>query len=334
MRLLNLIATGYAALAKVLLSSSPDPELTARVDDLRDSRVRIIELADAERRRLERDLHDGAQQRLVSLSLNLAMARKRLEDGDPAADALLASADEEARAALAELRDLARGIHPAVLTERGLAPALEDLANRASMPVEVLAAPEQRLAAPVEAAAYFAVSEALANVAKYAQATRVTVEVAVRGNVLVAEVRDDGIGGADLEAGSGLRGLADRMSALDGSLEVQSPPGEGTLLRATVPLGLVATEEAPLPEHGDVVDERTAALVRLRRRRGFETHAAVAAIVVGIEVLIWGLTTRGYFWPIWTVVGWAPLLAVHAWFVFRRGPITEAAVQAELAGRS
>ena len=101
-------------------------------------------------------------------------------------------------------------------------------------------------------------------------------------------------------------------------------------MRATVPLGLAAAEAETLPEHGDVVDERTAALVRLRRRRGFETHAAIAAIVVGIEVLIWGLTGHGYFWPIWTVVGWAPLLAVHAWFVFRRGPITEAAVQAEL----
>ncbi len=202
------------------------------------------------------------------------------------------------------------------------------------MPVEVLAAPEERLASPVEAAAYFAVSEALANVAKYAQATRVTVEVAVRGNVLVAEVRDDGVGGADLQAGSGLRGLADRMSALDGALEVQSPPGEGTLVRATVPLGWSPSRTSPCPS---TATSSTSARPRWwpaappawprgpRGRRG--DHRGDRGPDLGPDEprLLLADLDRGR-------LGTA-LLAVHAWFVFRRGPITEAAVQAELAGR-
>ena len=160
----------YGWLASQLLGSNADPALTARVSELQDARSRIIAAADAERRRIERDLHDGAQQRLVALALNLRMAEQRAADGDPAAAELIAEAGEEAQLALKELRDLARGIHPAILTNRGLPAALEDLAARATVPVEVAATPDERLPDAVEAAAYFVVSECLANIGKHAQA--------------------------------------------------------------------------------------------------------------------------------------------------------------------
>ena len=161
----------HIAVARTLLSASPDPEMTARVAALQDSRARIIAAADAERRRLERDLHDGAQQRLVALSMQLGLAKRRLAKGEDVGD-LVVTADAEAKAAIDELRDLARGLHPAVLTDRGLAPALRDVATRSAVPVELGELPEERLPGPVEAAAYFTVSEALTNVAKYAQATQ------------------------------------------------------------------------------------------------------------------------------------------------------------------
>jgi signal transduction histidine kinase len=230
------LAAMHTAAARILLGSSPDPELSARVEDLQGSRARIIAAADAERRRLERDLHDGAQQRLVAVSLVLGLARRRIAGGQDAGD-LLAQADEEARLAIAELRDLARGIHPAILTDRGLAAGLQDLATRASLPVEVQSVPEERLPEPVEAAAYFMVSEALTNVAKYAQATQATVNVSVGEGLATVEVADDGAGGADPRSGSGLRGLADRVGALDGTLQLDSPPGAGTRLLARIPLG-------------------------------------------------------------------------------------------------
>jgi signal transduction histidine kinase len=168
------------------------------------------------------------------VSLVLGLARRRMANGEQAED-LVAQADEEARQAIAELRDLARGIHPAILTDRGLEAGLRDLAARASVPVDVLGSPEERLPEPVEAAAYFVVSEALTNVAKYAQATEATVDVRVEGGVAVIEVADDGVGGADLGRGSGLRGLEDRLAALDGSLSLDSPAGRGTRLRARIP---------------------------------------------------------------------------------------------------
>jgi PAS domain S-box-containing protein len=201
------------------------------------SRARIVEAGDAERRRLERNLHDGAQQRLVSLSLALRLARSRLEADPAGANALLEAASEELATALEELRELARGIHPAILTDRGLAPALEALAGRSPVPVAINSLPDDRLPPQVEAAAYYVVSESLANVAKYAGASRVDVAVAARDGWAFVEVADNGAGGADPARGSGLLGLADRVEALSGNLDVESPEGAGTRVRARIPLG-------------------------------------------------------------------------------------------------
>ena len=202
--------------------------------ELRASRARLVEAADAERRRLERNLHDGAQQRLVGLSLTLRLAETRLRADPAGSEHILAEAREELARALNDLRELARGIHPAVLTDRGLEAALEALATRSPVPVEIETPPE-RLPEAVETAAYYVVSEALANVAKYAQASEATVRIARDNGQVVVEVRDDGIGGADPDAGSGLRGLRDRVSALEGQLEVTSAPGQGTSIRAEIP---------------------------------------------------------------------------------------------------
>ncbi|MEA2132342.1 MAG: hypothetical protein QOC68_251 [Solirubrobacteraceae bacterium] len=211
----------------------------ARTDELRASRVRIVEAADAARRKIERDLHDGAQQRLVTLALDVRVARSRIEREPESAGPFLERLGEELSQASAELRELARGIHPAVLTERGLAPAVETLAARAPIPVEVVALPSGRLPAVAEATAYFTVSEALTNVAKYANASFATVRLTDNADELVVEIQDDGVGGAQAGAGSGLSGLADRVGAIDGSLSVTSPPGEGTLVRAVLPLQAV-----------------------------------------------------------------------------------------------
>jgi signal transduction histidine kinase len=210
-------------------------ELHARLEELAASRARIVTAGDVERRRLERNLHDGAQQRLVALSLALRLAQAKL-DSDPAgARQTHAAAGEELSLALAELRELARGLHPAVLTDRGLRPAVEMLAGRAPVPVEIEEVPAERLPEPVEAAAYYLIAEALTNVAKYAAASSVRVRVVTSDATVVVEVADDGAGGADPAAGTGLRGLADRLEALGGSLDVVSPPGAGTSLRAEIP---------------------------------------------------------------------------------------------------
>jgi signal transduction histidine kinase len=225
----------FAFLGGLLRShvSRLDAELQARLEELRASRARIVEAGDAERRRLERDLHDGAQSRLVALALLLRAARTRA-DGELAT--MLDRAQDELRTSLGELRELARGIHPAVLTERGLEPALDSLATRVPVPVE-LDVRAQGLPGPVESAAYFVVSEALANVAKYARATHATVAVRQANGRVTVEVADDGVGGADAASGSGLRGLADRVAALDGTLSIDSPAGRGTRLRAELPCG-------------------------------------------------------------------------------------------------
>jgi signal transduction histidine kinase len=193
-----------------------------------------------ERRRLERDLHDGAQQRLVALSLQLGLARRKVDDDPVVGARLLDEARGELGLALEELRELARGIHPAVLTDRGLPAAVEALAARAPVPVDVEGMPSDRLPAAVEAAAYFVVAESLTNVAKYAHAEHAIVRVGREDGYAVVEVSDDGVGGADPTAGSGLRGLADRLAALDGRLEVQSPPGGGTVVRANIPCSTCA----------------------------------------------------------------------------------------------
>jgi PAS domain S-box-containing protein len=203
--------------------------------ELEASRARIVAAGDEARRRLERNLHDGAQQRLVSLSLALRLIQTRLERDPQGAEALMEAAREELAQALEELRELARGIHPAVLTDRGLEAALEALAARAPLPV-VIEPPAAALPPPVEAAAYYVVSEALANVTKYAEAASVTVRVAADNGYALVEVTDDGVGGADPVRGSGLSGLADRVASLDGRLEVESPPGVGTRVRAEIPL--------------------------------------------------------------------------------------------------
>ena len=210
-------------------------ELHARLEELAASRARIVTAGDVERRRLERNLHDGAQQRLVTLSLYLRVALTKLDSEPGAARSALADAGDELALALDELRELARGLHPAVLTDRGLRAAVEMLAGRAPVPVEIADVPGERLPEPVEAAAYYLIAEALTNVAKYAQASMVRVRVAASDAGVVVEVSDDGVGGAEPSAGSGLRGLADRVEALGGSLEVVSPAGAGTSLRAEIP---------------------------------------------------------------------------------------------------
>ena len=204
---------------------------------MRASRERMLRIGLEERRRLERDLHDGAQQRRVSMALNMRLARSRLHDDPDAADRLLLGAGEELDAALGELRELARGIHPAVLTDRGLDTALETLARRAPVPVELETLPGERLPEAVELAAYFVVAEALTNVAKYSEASHATVHVDRDNGRVVVEVADDGIGGADPRRGTGLRGLADRLAVLEGRLEVESAQGHGTTVTARIPCG-------------------------------------------------------------------------------------------------
>jgi signal transduction histidine kinase len=233
------ISTGlmpFAFLGGLLRShvSKLDAELRDRLEELRASRARLVQAGDAERRRLERDLHDGAQSRLVGLALLLRTARTRAT-ADPELATLLDRAQEELQTSLGELRELARGIHPAVLTERGLAPALDGLVSRAPVPVTVETDTVERLPGPVESAAYFVVSEALANVAKYARASHATVRVRRENGRVTVDVTDDGVGGADAARGSGLRGLADRVAALDGTLSLDSPPGRGTRLHAEIP---------------------------------------------------------------------------------------------------
>ena len=219
----------------VLVSGADVTDRKRQEEEVRASRARIVEAGDEARRRLERNLHDGAQQRLVSLSLALRLAQSKLATDPEAADKVLGAAREELTLALDELRELARGIHPAILTDRGLVAALEALASRSPVPVEVDGAPDG-LSPAVEAAAYYVVAEALANVVKYADASHVKVSIACDDGLAIIEVADDGRGGADPATGTGLRGLADRVEALDGTLAVDSPLGEGTRIRAELPV--------------------------------------------------------------------------------------------------
>ena len=202
---------------------------------IRHARQRVIAAADAERRRIERDLHDGAQQRMVAVAVTLGLAEAQFA-ADPEAAKLIARARDEAQLAVKELRELARGIHPAVLSDRGLGAALEALAARAPVPVDVSGVPEDALDPAVEACAYFVTAEALTNVAKYANATEASVQASLEGECLRVEVRDDGVGGADPTRGTGLRGLRDRVDALGGRLDIDSPMGGGTTITVEMPL--------------------------------------------------------------------------------------------------
>jgi signal transduction histidine kinase len=223
-------AAGGIALENARLQA----ELKARIEELKESRGRLIEAQQNERQRLERNLHDGAQQRLVSLSLDLGELEEPLR-ADPKASARLEQAREEIARSLEELRAIARGIHPAVLTDHGLAVALQSLAKRSPVPVDLTADLDGPLEQPVEVAAYYVVSESLANVGKHAKATSAKVDVARANGSLIVEVTDDGVGGADTRDGSGLRGLADRVEALDGQLRVSTPDLGGTSVRAEMP---------------------------------------------------------------------------------------------------
>jgi signal transduction histidine kinase len=231
----QLIRLTAAAASMALEHTRLQAEVQAQLEQVRASRARLVEAGDAERRRLERDLHDGAQQRLVTLSLALGMARDRAAEADPELGSLIESASKEAREALTELRELARGIHPAVLTETGLTGAIQALVERSPVATTITAVPHERYPAAIEATAYFVVSEALVNVAKHARADGAQVMIRKFPGRLLVEVSDDGAGGARSEGGSGLRGLADRVASVGGVLRVDSPPGGGTRLEADIP---------------------------------------------------------------------------------------------------
>ena len=225
-----------AVLAGALLDVSPD-ELRRRVADITSSRTRSLSAADQDRRRLERDLHDGAQQRMVSLAMTLGLAQQKLASDPEQGAKLVAEAHEEAKLALQDLRDLARGIHPAILTDHGLESALPALAARCPVPARVDVAVSQRPAPAVESAAYFVVAEALTNVARHSHATSVAITARRDGDLLTIEVRDDGVGSARVSPNGGLAGLTDRVEALDGRLTVSSPQGGPTVVRMEVPCG-------------------------------------------------------------------------------------------------
>jgi signal transduction histidine kinase len=249
----SLAGRSWGALAAATASDEPLPEgLERRLCDFADlvgqalanadarerlaaSRAELVAVSDAERRRLERNLHDGAQQRLVSVALGLSMVDAKLEDDPGSARELLTETQDDLTRGLEELRELARGLHPALLTERGLGPALNALLTRAPLPVEIEELPAERLTAPVEAAAYYVIAEAITNVAKYAHASRATVSISRSDGRATVTVCDDGVGGADPADGSGLRGLAARVEALNGRLDVDSSPERGTCIRAEIP---------------------------------------------------------------------------------------------------
>jgi len=231
----RVLAAGDRALVGVLLSPSRTDALEERVDELRETQARSVDIAMADRRQIERDLHDGAQQRLLALGMDLGMALDKFEDDPEAARALVGDAHEELQRAVVELRNLARGIHPAVLTDRGLDAALSSLAARSAVPVQLDVKLDRRPPASAEATAYFIVAEALTNAARHGHASHVDVRVRQDDGKLHVEVRDDGVGGASTTEGGGLAGLADRASSVEGTLSVSSPPGGPTVVSAELP---------------------------------------------------------------------------------------------------
>lgn len=230
-------ATAQVAIARWLVGTPRSAEIEAQLARVEAQRSAAVDAAEAERRRIERDLHDGAQQRLVALAATLGSARESLESDPEGAKVLVADAHEEAKAALKEVRDLVRGIHPVILEDRGLDAALSAVVARSPIPVALSVQVEPRPPAPVESAAYFVVSEALTNVARHAQATRASVDIARAGQRLVIEVRDDGIGGADASRGTGLQGLRERVQGLGGQVTVISPEGGPTTISVELPCG-------------------------------------------------------------------------------------------------
>jgi signal transduction histidine kinase len=231
------VGRGHAWFARMLLGTNREAELTERVGVLTESRSRMADASVSELRRIERDLHDGAQQRLVKLSMDLGLAREKMSSDPELASELIAEAHDEAKRAMAEIRDLARGIHPAVLTDRGLDAAISALAGRSPVPVTVDVCLSQRLPETVESTAYFIVAEALTNIAKHSQATEACVILKREGDILSIDVVDDGIGGADPTRGTGLNGLRDRLAAFDGTLTVNSPEGGPTRVHAEMRCG-------------------------------------------------------------------------------------------------
>jgi signal transduction histidine kinase len=229
------VVRGLAMANRALVRGMLGSDVTERVRELTASRSAAVDLAAEDRRRIERDLHDGVQQRLVSLAMDLGRAKEKLDTDPERAKELVDEAHEEAKRAITEVRDLARGIHPTVLTDRGLDAALSALAARSPVPIEVHVDVARRPPASVEAAAYFVVSEALANVAKHARASKASVTVRRSGDRLTVQVQDDGAGGAAIAEGSGLAGLRDRVGALDGELHLLSPEGGPTVLMAEIP---------------------------------------------------------------------------------------------------
>jgi signal transduction histidine kinase len=224
-----------ALMARHLLGTPRAEQLELRVTDLAASRNSTVDAADAERRRIERDLHDGAQQRLTSLAMNLGIARATLKDLPDDGARAIEQAHEEAKQVLTELRDLVRGLHPAVLEDRGLDAALSAVAARSPVPVRLRVDMDRRVARDVEAVAYFVVSEALTNAARHADATNAAVDVELQGDALRVRIADNGRGGADPQAGTGLRGLADRVRSVDGEFELTSPLGGPTVIEVELP---------------------------------------------------------------------------------------------------
>ena len=232
----DLVEASCAAARLALENARLNAEVRAQLAAVQESRARIVAAGDAERRRIERDLHDGAQQRLVALALALRVVQRKLgSDADPEVERVLAQAVDELEHAVTELRELARGVHPAILTEEGLAAALESLASRSPVPVTVDAEVEERLAPELEATAYFVACEALANAVKHANASTVAIDASRVDGRLVIAVTDDGVGGADVDAGTGLRGLCDRVQAHGGGLRIESAPGRGTRIVGELP---------------------------------------------------------------------------------------------------
>ncbi|GLW28030.1 sensor histidine kinase [Actinoplanes regularis] len=235
-------AGARAAMARAILAPRAH-DADERLIEVTRSRARLVDAFELERRRIERDLHDGAQQRMVAMSIQLGMARLDLPAGSPA-EKYLAEAQDLAKQALTEIRELIRGVHPKVLTDRGLAAAAGEVASTMPLPVDLELSLPGRLPAPVEITAYFVIVEALANVTKHSGATRASISGSVDQSRLVVEIRDDGRGGADPAAGSGLLGLADRVSVVDGTVAIASPPGGPTVLRLEIP---ISRDESPLP---------------------------------------------------------------------------------------